>query len=137
MLSTKVNVRVRFSEVDSIKMVWHGNYVKYLEDAREEFGRRFGLSYAEYFRQGLLAPIVDMHLSYKHIAKVDDLLSIEIVYRKCRGSKLIFDYIITREPDGELIATASTTQLFTDFDGNLLVSAPDFLDNWKKKYDSL
>ena len=30
---------IRFSEVDSMGVVWHGNYAKYFEDAREEFGR--------------------------------------------------------------------------------------------------
>ena len=42
-LSESIKIRVRFSEVDSIRMVWHGNYVTYLEDAREAFGRKYGL----------------------------------------------------------------------------------------------
>lgn len=129
-----VKIRVRFSEVDSIRMVWHGNYVQYLEDAREEFGREHGLSYAGYFENRVLAPIVDLHISYKQIAKVDDILCVGITYRKCRGSKLIFDYVITREADGALIATATTIQLFTDFEGNLLLSAPDFFEQWKQQH---
>ena len=44
MTSTK-EVLVRFNEVDSMSIVWHGNYVKYLEDGREDFGQKFGLSY--------------------------------------------------------------------------------------------
>lgn len=44
-ISETIRVRVRFSEIDPIKMVWHGNYVKYMEDAREAFGRRYGLGY--------------------------------------------------------------------------------------------
>lgn len=134
MLCTEVKIRVRFSEVDSIGMVWHGNYVKYLEDAREEFGRQHGLSYAEYFRNRLLAPVVDMHISYKHTAKVDDILSVKITYRQSRGCKLVFDYVITRPSDGALIATASTAQLFTDFDGNLILSDPEFLEQWKSEH---
>ncbi len=42
-LKSRIEVRVRFSEVDSLKMVWHGSYVKYMEDGREAFGREFGL----------------------------------------------------------------------------------------------
>lgn len=132
MLSTNVNIRVRFSEVDSIQMVWHGNYPKYLEDAREEFGRQHGLSYSAYVDNGLLAPIVDMHIQYKTTARVNDILNIEIAYRHTRGSKIVFDYTITRPADGALIATASTTQLFTDLDGNLLLSTPPFIDQWKE-----
>ena len=130
-LRTTVDVRVRFSEVDSIRMVWHGSYVKYLEDAREEFGRRFGLAYTTYLREGLLAPVVDMHISYKGMATIDDMLRVEIMYHRCRGSKLMFDYTITRPADGTLIATAETTQLFTDLNGTLIASTPDFIEQWR------
>lgn len=137
MLSTKVEIKVRFSEVDSIRMVWHGNYVQYLEDAREEFGRKYGLSYMGYLENKVLAPMVDMHISYKNVAKVDDILCVEITYHKCRGSKLMFDYLITRPADNQVIATATTTQLFTDLEGNLLLSAPDFFCRWKADHDIL
>lgn len=131
MVSTKIRVRVRFSEVDSIGMVWHGNYPKYLEDAREEFGREHGLSYAGYMEHGILAPMVDMHIAYKCVARLDDVIEVEIRYVPSRGSKLIFDYVITRPEDGALIATATTIQLFTDMEGNLLLSTPDYIEAWK------
>ena len=34
---------IRFSEVDSMNVVWHGSYPLYFEDAREEFGRKYKL----------------------------------------------------------------------------------------------
>ena len=34
---------VRFSEVDSMNIVWHGSYPLYFEDAREAFGAKYGL----------------------------------------------------------------------------------------------
>lgn len=37
----KTSLRVRFSEVDSMQIVWHGEYVRYFEDGREAFGREF------------------------------------------------------------------------------------------------
>ena len=39
-LSETVRVQVRFSEVDSIHMVWHGHYITYMEDAREALARK-------------------------------------------------------------------------------------------------
>ena len=51
-ISETIRVRVRFSEIDPIQMVWHGNYVKYMEDAREAFGRRHGLGYQLIFDSG-------------------------------------------------------------------------------------
>ncbi len=33
-------VQVKFSEIDSMRRVWHGSFVTYFEDGRESFGRR-------------------------------------------------------------------------------------------------
>ena len=74
MVSETIRVRVRFSEVDPIRMVWHGNYVKYMEDAREAFGRHWGLSYRLIFDSGYYAPVYDMHLRYFATSTVDDEL---------------------------------------------------------------
>ena len=42
-LSVTKPFEIRFSEVDSMGVVWHGHYVKYFEDAREAFGAKYGL----------------------------------------------------------------------------------------------
>ena len=44
-LTVTIKGPFRFSEMDPIRVIWHGNYLKYLEDAREAFGREYGLSY--------------------------------------------------------------------------------------------
>lgn len=59
-------------------MVWHGNYVKYMEDAREAFGRHWGLSYQLIFDSGYYAPVYDMHLRYFATSTVDDELDITV-----------------------------------------------------------
>lgn len=127
-----IRVRVRFSEVDPIRMVWHGNYVKYMEDAREAFGRKWGLSYMLIFDSGYYAPVYDMHLRYLASATVDDELDIKIVWRRKPGAKICFDYEIRRVRDNALVLEASTIQLFTTRDGELETSEPEFYRHWKE-----
>lgn len=133
-LSTTIRVQVRFSEVDPIRMVWHGNYVKYMEDAREAFGRRYGLSYMHIFESGFFAPVYDMRLRYHQTAGIDDVLLVTITYMSAIGGKLTFEYEICRESDGARIVTASTTQLFTTRAGEFYPSNPPFYEEWKRKY---
>ncbi len=130
-LSLAVPVKVRFSEVDSLKIVWHGSYVKYLEDAREAFGEKYGLEYMYMYNSGYVAPIVDMHFKYFNSARVGDRLSVEITYKPTRASKLIFNYKIYRESDGVLLSEAQTIQLFQNLEGVFEVSNPDFYAEWK------
>ena len=53
---------VRFSEVDSMQIVWHGHYVKYMEEGREDFGRKYGISYMIIKANGYLAPLVALNV---------------------------------------------------------------------------
>lgn len=133
-LSETVRVQVRFSEVDSIKMVWHGHYVKYMEDAREAFGRRYGLEYMYIYSQGYMAPLFDIRMRYHRTATVDDVLLVTITLRHSRGAKLVFDYDIRKASDNSLVLTAESTQLFTNMQGELEASCPEFLTEWKKRH---
>ena len=130
-LSETVRVQVRFSEVDSISMVWHGHYITYMEDAREAFGRKYGLEYMYIYDSGYLAPMFDIKMRYHQIATVDDVF---ITCRSTKGAKLVFDYEIHKESDNALVFTAESTQLFTTREGVFEPSCPSFLAEWKKKY---
>lgn len=133
-LSETVRVQVRFSEVDSIRMVWHGHYIKYMEDAREAFGRKYGLEYMYIYDCGYLAPMFDIKMRYHQTATVNDILLVTITCRATKGAKLVFDYEIRKEKDNVLVFTAESTQLFTTRDGEFEPSCPSFLNEWKKKY---
>lgn len=132
-LSETVRVKVRFSEVDSLKVVWHGSYVQYLEDAREAFCSKWGIAYMTIYENGYLAPVYDMHLRYALSATVGDVLLVTASYKPAVGAKLCLDYEIRRESDNALVLTASTVQLFTDLRGQFEPSEPDFYRQWKEK----
>ena len=77
----KTSLRVRFSEVDSMQIVWHGEYVRYFEDGREAFGREFaGLGYMDIHANGYTAPIVELQLQYKKPLRVIDTAVVETRY---------------------------------------------------------
>ena len=133
-LKDTIKIQVRFSEVDSLKIVWHGSYIKYIEDGREAFGRHFGIKYLDVFNMGYTLPVVEMELMFRNIAKVDDILIVETTYIPDRGAKLKYRYCIYNEQNNELVLEATTTQLFMTVDGNLEVSKPDFVREWEKQH---
>lgn len=136
MVSETIRVRVRFSEVDPIRMVWHGNYVKYMEDAREAFGRRWGLGYQLIFDSGYYAPVYDMHLRYFATSTVDDELDVTITWQPKAGAKICFSYEIRRVRDNVLVLKADSVQLFTTHAGELEPSEPEFYRHWKESLPS-
>lgn len=69
-LTDRTTIKVRFSEIDSMQIVWHGEYVRYFEDGREAFGKRYGLDYMSIYREGYLVPIVDLSCQFKQAAVI-------------------------------------------------------------------
>ena len=127
-------VRVKFSEIDSMKRVWHGSYITYFEDGRESFGRHFtGMGYEDIVRSGILAPIVDVHIKYYGPLSLNDVAVIKTRYVYKLGARLDYSYEVTRESDGKLCAKGTTTQLFIDENEQLLVEAPQYYLDWQRK----
>ena len=60
MIKETVEFQVEFYDVDSMQVAWHGNYVKYFEDARIAFGEKFNIGYLDIFAQGYYAPTKNM-----------------------------------------------------------------------------
>lgn len=131
-LSAEKQFEVRFSEVDMMNIVWHGSYPLYLEDAREAFGQKYGLSYQLYIKERTLVPIVEMTLNYKRALRFGMTPTIKITYRPTDSAKIIFDYEIYDSQTGEVYLTANTTQVFMDMENNLLWYSPEFYIEWKK-----
>jgi acyl-CoA thioester hydrolase len=134
-LSEKVAINIRFSEVDSLLIVWHGHYLKYFEDAREAFGRKYGLGYLEMYGQGYVTPIVNIRCEYKAPLAYGDEAIAEITYRDSKAAKIEMEYKITNARTGALLATGYTTQVFLDREkSELQLIIPDFFAEWKKKW---
>jgi acyl-CoA thioester hydrolase len=131
-LRTEKEVEIRFSEVDSMGIVWHGSYSLYYEDAREQFGKEFNLEYLYMFEQGFYAPLVELHFEYKHPLKYKDKAKIEITYRNTDAAKIVFDYKIFSLPENKLVATGYSVQVFLDKNFQLVWELPEFMRKWKE-----
>ncbi|MDO4879587.1 MAG: acyl-CoA thioesterase [Neisseria sp.] len=100
---------VPFFDVDAMHIVWHGNYVKYLETARCDFLASIGYDYNEMGRQGYSWPIVQMSLKYIRPARFGQKIRIEMAVVEIE-SCLRIDYTVYDALTGEKLTRASTTQ---------------------------
>ena len=130
-LVDQTEATVRFSEVDAMGIVWHGNFVKYMEDGRESFGRKYGLGYYDLYEKGLLVPLVKLEIDYKQQLKYGEQILIETTWQNCDAAKIIFKYRILRKTDHAVLMTAKTIQIFLNKKGELEISNPEFYLEWK------
>ena len=125
---------IRFSEVDSMNVVWHGSYMLYFEDARELFGEQYDLSYMGYVRHGYYAPMVEMNIQWKKPILYGMRPRIDIIYRPTVAAKLVFDYEIHDTADESLLATAHSVQVFMDLNYQLVLYSPKFYEEWQQRW---
>lgn len=140
MSKTLVNtteIKVRFSEIDSMGILWHGHYIKYFEDGREAFGKEFDLGYFQVYEEGYMIPIVKVDCSFKRPIQYKDQVVVETTYIDCRAAKIKFDYKLYNKATKEIYATGSSEQVFLDKNKQLYLTLPDFFVDWKKRHGLL
>lgn len=133
-LSSEAKIKVRFNEVDALKIVWHGHYINYFEDGRQDFGRTFGLGYLDFFDEGYTVPIVEYSCKNKLPLTFGDDVIVRTTFRDNPAAKIIFDYEIINAADMRVVATGYTIQVFLDSEGVLVLNNPDFYMKWKKNW---
>lgn len=106
----QTELEIPFFDVDSMNIVWHGNYVKYLEIARCDFLARIGHTYLDMAQSGYGWPVVKLDLKYVKPAKFAQKIRIDCAlteYESC----LKIDYTIRDAASGTLLTRAATTQV--------------------------
>ena len=132
----KTEITVRFNEADPLGIVWHGHYVRYFEDAREDFGKSHGISYLDFYRNSLAVPVVSIQCDFKKPLRYGDTIMVETSYMNTQAAKLNFKYKIIDTQHGTAIATGSTSQVFVDAKTfELQLTVPPFFEAWRKKHN--
>ena len=134
-LTHKTEMHVRFHEADPLGIVWHGHYLRYFEDGREDFGKTYGLSYLDFYQQGIAVPVVSVDCQYKKPLRYGDYMIIETTCVHVTSAKLRFEYKIFDAATRSLAASGVTTQVFVDAKTfELQLTTPDFFEAWKNKH---
>lgn len=130
-LHTISELKVRFHECDPLQIVWHGNYLKYFEEGREDFCREHGISYLDAKAEGFSTPIVKSSCEHKLPLKYSDAFEVHTHFINSAAAKMCFKYEIFKA--GKLICTGETLQVFLDEKGQMALTNPPFFAEWKKK----
>ena len=96
-------IRVYIEDTDAGGIVYYVNYLKYLERARTELMRTFGLERAAVSDAGWNFVVSHVSLSYKEPARLDDQLHATAVISAVGGATVNFRQTVRRD-DTVLVA---------------------------------
>ena len=114
-VSATTEVEVTFNELDPMGVVWHGNYLAYLERARSALLSSIGYDYEQMVDSGYAWPIVDVRMKFVRSARLRDVLSI-VANLVEYENRLRIRYEIRCGDDR--VFTAETTQVAVNMETN-------------------
>lgn len=108
---TETTVRVNYSEVDQMGVVYHARYLVWLDVARCEHLRRQGMSYAELEHRGLRLAVSELRIRYRQPARYDDVVRVRCWVREAVSRRVTFGYALDLLDRGTPVATAEVSLL--------------------------
>jgi acyl-CoA thioester hydrolase len=109
-LQAEIEFEVPFFDVDSMEVVWHGHYVKYLEVARCALLDKLGHNYQQMRASGYAWPIIDLQLRYVRGAQFGQRIKVRADLIEWEN-RLKINYLISDAASGERLTRASSVQV--------------------------
>lgn len=121
-----IPTRVYWEDTDAGGVVYHAQYLAFLERARTEWLRSLGYG-QELLRDthGLLFAIRALRIDFRKPARLDDALQVSVALRQCRRASALFTQEVRR--DGELLVSAEVRAAALGADDFRPCAIPDML----------
>lgn len=105
-------LRVRYAETDQMGVVYHSNYLVWMEIGRVELVRSRGCNYKELEQEGLFLSVVAVACRYLYPARYDEEIVVETRIVRANPRMVEFGYRIRTAEGARLLAEASSKHVW-------------------------
>ena len=112
-IKNSIEIEIPFYDMDSMCVVWHGNYIKYLEEARCALLERLGYTYFDMDKENRIYPVAKLEIKYIKPCIFQQKIIVTAILKEY-DSCLIIDYDIKDKETSEKILKAQTMQICVD-----------------------
>lgn len=105
-------IRVRYAETDQMGVVYHSNYLVWMEIGRIELCRARGVRYRDMEEDGVLLAVAEVGCRFLFPARYDDEVTVRTWIEEAGTRMVRFGYELRCE--GRLLATAFSKHVFLD-----------------------
>ncbi|MCU9614690.1 acyl-CoA thioesterase [Caldibacillus lycopersici] len=134
MFVSTTEVTVRYSETDQMGVVYHANYVIWLELGRTKLIEDLGFRYADMEKEGILAPVTDIQVSYKKPCKYGETVTVKTWIESYDGLRTKYGYEILTE-SGEVAVTGTSSHVCVKKETFRPVSVRRLFPDWHAAYE--
>ena len=134
MLISKREIEVRYAETDQMGVVYHANYLVWLELGRTQLVRDLGFNYSDMEKEGIVSPVLEVNIKYKKPLRYGETATVHTWIEEYSPLKTRYGYEIYNE-EGELSAAAETVNTCVKKDTFRPVSLKRQFPEWHAAYD--
>ncbi|QGH34652.1 YbgC/FadM family acyl-CoA thioesterase [Gracilibacillus salitolerans] len=126
-------IKVRYQETDQMGVVYHANYLIWFEIGRTAFIEELGFKYHEMEAKGIVSPVVDANIQFKHPIRYGDDAYVETWLEKYNGIRTTYGYRIV-DQDGKIAVSGETQHVIVKKDNFRPLSLKKQFPNWHEAY---
>jgi acyl-CoA thioester hydrolase len=112
----EARLRVRYAETDQMGVVYHANYIVWMEVGRSEFCRAMGLRYRDMESDGVLFMVAEVQCRFRAAAYYDEEVIVRTHVALADPRMVRFEYELIAAEDGRRLATGFTRHVFCGTD---------------------
>jgi len=138
MYISRKEIQISYADTDMMGVIYHGNYVKWLELGRSQLIEEVGFDYLEMEKSGYYAPVYNIEITYKKAIKLGDKVFVKTWVEKNQGLRTVYGFHIVNGND-EIYAEGSTTHIVVKKvnDEFKPVSFKKSFPEWFQKYEEI
>ena len=134
MFKSKKEIEVRYAETDQMGIVYHANYLVWMELGRTQFVKDLGFQYADMEKQGVLSPVLEANITYKKAMKYGETAVIHTWIEEYSPLKTRYGYEIHNDA-GELCIQATTLHVCVKKENFRPISLKKHFPEWHEAYE--
>ncbi len=131
-------IQISYADTDMMGVIYHGNYIKWLELGRTQLIEEVGYNYLDMEKAGYYAPVYNLEITYKKSIKLGDRVFVKTWIDLNQGLKTAYGFQIVNG-DGDVCAEGSTTHIVVKKDGDQFkpVQFKKAFPEWFQKYEEI
>jgi acyl-CoA thioester hydrolase len=131
-----IEIQVSYADTDMMGVIYHANYIKWLELGRTQLIKDAGFDYLEMERAGYYAPIYNLEITYKKSLKLGDKVFVKTWVDKNQGLKTVYGFEVVNGKD-EVCAEGTTTHIVVRKEDFKPIQFKKAFPEWFQKYEEI
>lgn len=131
-------IELSYADTDMMGVIYHGNYIKWLELGRTKLIEEVGFNYLDMEKAGYYAPVYNLEITYKKPVTLEDRVFVKTWVEENQGLRTVYGFQIVNQ-NGEICSEGTTTHIVVKKnDGKFKpVQFKKAFPEWFQKYEEI